>query len=113
MARTTQSSRRGGPSKPPATIPAASPAANSILPAQARFPILVVSSLTISSLLYSVVSPFTTGDLATVSKSRDNWVEITGLLAWKATQLAVGWFGGYDSTNPALFDGEADLIVTL
>lgn len=111
MTRTTQGHRRVGSSKPPATIPAASPASNSKLPAQVRFPLLVVLSLTISSFLYSLVSPFTSGDLATVSKSRDNWWEIVGLLVWKATQLAVGWYGGFDSMNAALFNGHAILIV--
>ena len=111
MARTTQTNRRVGSSKPPATVPAASPAANSKLPAYARFPILVIFSLTISSFLYSLVSPFTTGDLATVSKSRDKWWEIAGLLGWKATQLGIGWYGGFDSTNPASFDGDVILIM--
>lgn len=37
------------------------------------------------------------GDLATVSRSRDQWWEVAGLLGWKAGQLAVGWYGGYDS----------------
>ena len=101
MARTTQSHRRAGSSKPPATIPAASPASNSKFPPQVRFPLLVVLSLTISSLLYSLVSPFTRGDLATVSRSRDNWWEIAALLGWKGTQLAVGWYGGFDSKDSA------------
>ena len=68
-----------------------------MLSAQVRFPFLVFFSLTLSSLLYSLVSPFTAGDLATVSRSRDNWWEIAGLLGWKVTQLAIGWFGGFDS----------------
>ena len=101
MARTTQNSRRV---KPPATIPAPSPASNSIFSAQVRFPLLLLFSLTFSSLFYSLVSPFTTGDLATVSRSRDNWWEIAGLLGWKATQLAIGWFGGLDSTYSSCTD---------
>ena len=113
MARTAQSHRRAGSSKPPATIPAASPASNSKLPPQVRFPLLVVLSLTISSLLYSLVSPFTSGDLATVSRSRDNWWEIAALLGWKGTQLAIGWYGGFDSTNLAFSDGDTNLILVL
>ena len=113
MARTTQNSRRVNSSKPPATIPAASPAPNSFLPPRLRFPLLVLSSLTLSSLLYSLVSPFTAGDLATVSKSRDNWWEIAGFLGWKATQLAIGWFGGFDSTISASIDRDANLSMVL
>ena len=111
MARTVQSDRRRRPSKPPATIPAASPAATSKLPPRVRFPLLLVLSLTISSLLYSLVSPFTSGDLATVSRSRDNWWEIAGLLGWKATELAVGWYGGFDSMDPAFYGGDPNLTV--
>lgn len=113
MVRTTQAHRRAGSSKPPATIPLASPASNSSLPPQARFPLLVVLSLSISSLLYSLVTPFTSGDLATVSRSRDNWWEIAGLLGWKATQLAVGWYGGFDSMDSAFFECDKDLILVL
>ena len=113
MVKTTQNHRRGGPSKPPATIPAASPAPNSKLPPQIRFPLLVVLSLTISSSLYSLVSPFTSGDLATVSRSRDNWLEIVGFLSWKATELAIGWYGGFDSTNLAFSNGNARLTHVL
>jgi len=51
----------------------------------------------LSSCLYSVASPFTYGDLASVSHTRDSWIEVSLLLLWKAAQLAVGWFGGYDS----------------
>lgn len=51
----------------------------------------------LSSLLYAVASPFTSGDLANVSRTRDDWWEVAGLLGWKAAQLAVGWYGAYDS----------------
>jgi len=67
------------------------------IPAPLRFPLLVLISLTSSSLLYSLASEYTAGDLSSVSKSLNGWWEITGLLGWKATQLAVGWWGGYDS----------------
>ena len=113
MVKTTQNHHRVGPSKPPATIPAASPAPTSKLPPQIRFPLLVVLSLTISSSLYSLVSPFTSGDLATVSRSRDNWLEIVGFLSWKATELAIGWYGGFDSTNQAFPKSNARLTHVL
>lgn len=54
--------------------------------------------MALSSFLYSIVSPFTSGDLASVSHTRDSWWEVSLLLGWKAVQLAVGWYGGYDST---------------
>ncbi|KAI4247319.1 MAG: hypothetical protein LQ352_006187 [Teloschistes flavicans] len=40
---------------------------------------------------------FGTGDLATVMKRRDEWWEIGGLLAWKSTELAIGWWGEFDA----------------
>ena len=62
-----------------------------------RFPLLVALNITLSALLYTLASPFTKGDLATVSGRRDQWWEIAGLLGWKTVELAVGWWGGYDS----------------
>ena len=61
------------------------------------FPLLVVLSMGLSSALYAFSSPFTSGDLSTVSAHRDQWGEVAGLLAWRATELAVGWYGGFDS----------------
>ncbi|KAK4690277.1 hypothetical protein P7C71_g6476, partial [Lecanoromycetidae sp. Uapishka_2] len=91
MARTKRSASKSAiASAPPATLPALSPAPSSNFPAQLRFPLLVVLSMVLSSILYSVASPFTSGDLATVSRSHDEWWEVTGLLGWKAAQLAVG-----------------------
>ena len=83
--------------QPPATVPTLAPVPRSPLPAQLRFPLLVVLTMTFSSLLYSVVSTYTSGDLATVSRSRDEWWEVAGLLGWKTTQLGVGWYAKYDS----------------
>ena len=101
MVRTRHSAKGAEPSQPPATLPAASPAPTSTIPPQVRFPVLVLSSLGISSFLYTFASPFTPGDLSINSKTYDAWLGITGLLGWKAVQLAVEWFGGYDS----MFDG--------
>ncbi len=56
----------------------------------------------LSSVLYSLASPFTPGDLAIVSRTRDEWWEIAPPLVWDASKLAVGWYGGYDSTFKAL-----------
>jgi len=79
-----------------------SPAPNSKFPPRARFPLLVLLSMVLSSFLYSIASPFTSGDLAAVSHTRDSWYEVSALLGWKVAQLAVGWYGGYDSTIPPL-----------
>lgn len=75
----------------------ATPIPVSVVPSQLQFPLLVLLGLSFSSLLYTLVSPFTKGDLATISGFRDEWWQIGGLLAWKAVELGVGWTGGYDS----------------
>ena len=71
----------------------------SIIPAHLRFPLLVLISLTSSSVLYSLASEFTAGDLSSVSNSLNEWWKIAGLLVWKAAQLAVGWWGNYDGED--------------
>ncbi|KAL9603244.1 MAG: hypothetical protein Q9219_001265 [cf. Caloplaca sp. 3 TL-2023] len=66
-----------------------------------RFPTLVFTSMVVSSVLYSAVSQFGTGDLATVMRQRDDWWEIAGLLVWRATELGIGWWGEYDGWDLA------------
>ena len=99
MVRTRHGSKTGARVEPPATLPALSPAPNTKLPAQLRFPLLVLMTWTLFGTLWSTISPFTAGDLATVSRSRDDWWNIVGLMVWKAALVAVGWYGGYDSTQ--------------
>lgn len=55
--------------------------------------------MVLSSALYTLSSQFGAGDLAGVMKRRDEWWEIGGLLAWKATELAIGWWGEYDGRH--------------
>jgi hypothetical protein len=54
------------------------------LPAPLRFPLLVVLSLSLSSLLYSFSATYTIGELASVSRSLNEWWEIGLLVGWKA-----------------------------
>lgn len=72
----------------------------SYVPSQLRFPVLAILSLTVSSALYAATSGFSSGELATVSRHRDEWWEIAGVLGFKVTELAVGWYGDYDSMRP-------------
>lgn len=105
MVRTRHGSKGAIASGPPATLPAASPAPTSKVPSQIRFPLLVLLSMGLSSFLYAVASPLTTGDLSVISRTHDEWWEIAVLLGWKAGQLAVGWYGGYDSTHLVFYVG--------
>lgn len=67
------------------------------IPDGLRFPVVVLSSFVLSSLIFSVVAEVTAGDLAAISKHTESWGEIVGLLGWKAGQIAVCWFGGLDA----------------
>ncbi|KAL8773050.1 MAG: hypothetical protein Q9209_002070 [Squamulea sp. 1 TL-2023] len=71
------------------------------IPSILRFPILVITSMIASSAMYSLTSQVGTGDLAGVNKRRDQWWEIAAVLAWKATELGVGWWGEYDGWDLA------------
>lgn len=53
------------------------------LPTPLRFPLLVVLSLSLSSLLYSFSAEFTMGELASVSRSLNEWWEVGLLVGWK------------------------------
>lgn len=66
------------------------------IPSPARFGLLVLSSLVLSSALFTLTSPITVGDLSTVSKHLENWWEVGGLIAWKAVELGLVWIAGFD-----------------
>ena len=46
--------------------------------------------------MYSFIAEVTSGDLAAISKHSESWAEVAGLLAWKASELAIYWFGEFD-----------------
>lgn len=73
------------------------PVPTSKLPAAMRFPLLVMLSLSLSSLLYSFSSDYMAGDLATVSRSLNKWSEVAELIGWRTVELGIGWWGEYDS----------------
>lgn len=91
-------SRKQMANGPIATPLPSAPISISMLPAALRFPLVVVFSLTLSSVFYSLSSAFTAGDLSSVSRSLNEWWEVAGLVGWKATELAIGWWGQYDGT---------------
>lgn len=63
-----------------------------------RFPILVLSSYIISALGYSVSAPFSTHELAGVSRRPQEDVAVIIALAFKAIELAGGYYAHYDCT---------------
>ena len=53
------------------------------LPAFLRFPLLVLLSFTLSSLLYSFAAEYMEGDLASVSRRLDMWWEVGAMVGWR------------------------------
>ncbi|TDZ24251.1 hypothetical protein Cob_v003034 [Colletotrichum orbiculare MAFF 240422] len=71
------------------------------LPTVLQFPLVTVLSFCISSLCYSLLSEWSRGELAGISKSLDTWVEVAVLAGWRVFELALGWFGNFDSYDLA------------
>ena len=97
MARTKQDSRKG--SKAGQRMdqePRLGSESDSKIPKVLRFPLVAFLSLSTSLALRSVSSPFSTGDLGTVTTQRDDWLEIVGFVGWRIAELATTWWLDYD-----------------
>lgn len=66
------------------------------IPSPARFAIVVFSSLVLSSILFTLTSSFTVGDLGPISRHLEGWWEVGGLIAWRAIEVGLTWVLGYD-----------------
>ena len=62
------------------------------LPRAVQFPLVVVLSLASSALLYSLAAEYTAGELATVSRSLNEWWEVGALLGWRTLVFACPTF---------------------
>ncbi|KAI8243525.1 hypothetical protein K4K57_005276 [Colletotrichum sp. SAR 10_99] len=71
------------------------------LPTALQFPLVAVLSFSISSLCYSFLSEWSRGELAGISKNLDTWGEVATLAGWRIFELALGWFGNFDSYDLA------------
>jgi hypothetical protein len=58
------------------------------IPTPLRFPLLVLLSLTLSSLLYSFTAEYVAADLAGVSSTLDQW-EMGRLVAWRTYVIQI------------------------
>lgn len=56
---------------------------SSRLPPAFRFPLLVLLSLTLSSLSYTLAARYTAEELASVSRKLDQWWEVAALVGWR------------------------------
>lgn len=66
------------------------------IPSLARFILVVLSSLIVSSVLFTFTSTLTVGDLGPISKHLEEWWEVGGLIAWKAVEVGLAWVLGFD-----------------
>lgn len=53
------------------------------LPRPIQFPLVVILSLSSSALLYSFAAEYTAGELATISRSLNEWWEVGALVGWR------------------------------
>ena len=65
-------------------------------PSAIRFIVLVLSSFALSVAARTFSSYFVEGDLAGVTRTVDDWPQISGFLGGRAVELALGWWGQYD-----------------
>lgn len=94
----TQSRRTGDPkADPKAALTALTAPAQTRLSSPARFSLVVLSSLVVSSVLFTLTSSVTVGDLGLVSKHLEEWWEVGGLVAWRAVEVGLAWVFGLDS----------------
>lgn len=94
------SHKKGSKSSPEgATRPAkdsTQQAKKSQISAPVRFLLVVLSSLVLSSGLFSLTLQIHLDELRTVSKPLDSWSNVGGLLAWRAVEVGLAWVLGYD-----------------
>jgi hypothetical protein len=82
----------GSPTKPISTRPTSS------LPAQVRLPLVILLNFSFSFLLSSVAAVLSGHELGTVSRKDPNLIQAFALLLWRAIELGIGWYLGYDGT---------------
>lgn len=58
---------------------------------------VVLGSLIMSSVLFTLTADVTQGELGLVSKHLEEWWEVGGLVAWRAAEVGLAWILGFDS----------------
>lgn len=66
------------------------------LPKPLRFLALVLSSLALRTILYTITSGITGAELAAVSRDNSSGWQIGGMLAFKTAEIAIPWYAAYD-----------------
>ena len=81
---------------PPPLTPAPPTRTASKIPEVIRFPLVVIVSLSLSTLLHTLTAEISGFQLATASRALTEPWQIATLLGWKVVELFVAWTAGYD-----------------
>ncbi|EAW09656.1 uncharacterized protein ACLA_038710 [Aspergillus clavatus NRRL 1] len=73
------------------------------VPSPVRFLLVVFNSLLLSSVLFTLTSRVTLGELGHVSKHLEEWWEVGGLMVWKAVEVGLAWVLGFDGRDVMSF----------
>ncbi|RHZ74480.1 hypothetical protein CDV55_108731 [Aspergillus turcosus] len=73
------------------------------VPSPVRFLLVVFNSLLLSSVLFTMTSSVTLGELGRVSKHLEAWWEVGGLMLWKAVEVGLAWVLGFDGRDVLSF----------
>ena len=68
------------------------------LPAAIRFPLVVLISLSLSTLFYSLTADWIGVELAAISRTVEDEWQVGTVVAWKLAELSIAWYAGYDCT---------------
>ncbi|TPX19751.1 hypothetical protein DIZ76_017543 [Coccidioides immitis] len=107
---TTTSTSGPSPRRRKTTTKAALPSpkeqkADSCMRSFLKFVAVTLSSLGLSTVLFSLSVPITRGDLAWTSKHLDSWVHVAALLGWRVLEIGALWALEYDARDVANFIG--------
>lgn len=97
--KTASSSDEAHPAHTQLQAAAPGPAPSSRLariPSPVRFMLVVLDSLILSSVLFTLTASLTLSDLGHVSKHLKEWWEVAGLMAWRAVEVGLSWVFGFD-----------------
>ncbi|KAJ5887839.1 hypothetical protein N7495_007880 [Penicillium taxi] len=72
-------------------------------PSPVRFCLAVLSSLVLSSALFTFSSSLVGNHIGHVSKHLEEWWEVAGLLAWRVAEVGLAWVLGFDGFDVASF----------
>lgn len=76
------------------------------VPPPVRYALVVLSSLYLSSALFTL-SSHTTRELGRVSKHFEGWWQVGGLVAWRAVEVGLTWILGYNGAVSFSFSNNA------